>query len=77
VKFYRVTADCDGMPYCATLAEAKQAARYYATTSYHDIDVEQVEIATDRANILRLLNTSGGTDVSVGTVYTAKGKLKS
>jgi hypothetical protein len=76
MKFYRVTADCDGMPYCATLDEAKKAARHYAASSYHDIEVEQVEIATDRANILRLLNTAGGTDVSVGIVYTAKAKLK-
>ena len=40
------------------------------------IEVQQVEITTDRANILRLLNVAGGTDILKGVVYTAKARMK-
>jgi hypothetical protein len=75
MKFYRVASE-EIAPYCMTLDEAKKVARSIAENSYHDIEVEAVEVSTDKANILRMLNTEGGTDVTLGIVYTAKAKLK-
>ena len=75
MKFYFVNAE-SGAPYYATLDEAKKAARSAAADSYDDIEVQQVEITTDRANILRLLNVAGGTDILKGVVYTAKARMK-
>jgi hypothetical protein len=76
MKFYRMSDAMDGVPYYTTLEEAKKAARFNAVESYHDIVVDEIEVSTDKANILRLLNVAGGTDQIIRTVYTAKAKLK-
>lgn len=76
MKFYFISADTDSSPYTSTLDEAKRQAREAAANSYDDVDVQQVEVATDRANILRLLNVDGGTQVPIKVVYTAKAKRK-
>jgi len=75
MKFYHVASE-EIAPYCATLDEAKKLARSIAENSYHDIEVMEVDVPTDKENILRLLNVSGGTDIDKGIVYTAKAKLK-
>jgi hypothetical protein len=75
MKFYYTGAEGDA-PYTITLAEAKKIARDAAEVSYHDIEVTLVDVSTDRDNVLRLLNNSGGIQVPRGTVYTAKAKLK-
>jgi hypothetical protein len=76
MRFYFVNAE-GAAPYYTTMGEAKIEARRIAADSFHPIDVHQVEIATDRANILRLANVGAGTHTDVGIIYTAKGKLKS
>lgn len=76
MKFYFVNADVGGEPYTATLDAAKRLAREAASNSYHDVDVEVVEVSTDKENVLRLLNIAGGTHASQGVVYTAKAKKK-
>jgi hypothetical protein len=76
VKFYYVH-DGETAPYCTTLAEAKRAARTAAETSYWDVKVSQVEVSTDRENILRLCNDAGGTHVTLKEeAYVAKAKRK-
>ena len=75
MKFYFV-GDEQIAPYCATLDEAKKNARDIAENSYHDVEVIEVEVPTDKANVLRLLNTAGGHHIQKATVYTAKAKLK-
>ena len=77
MKFYFVNADTEeDPPYYATLDAAKKAARRAAADSYDDIEVEQVEVDTSKDNILRLLNTAGGTHIGKGVVYTAKARRK-
>jgi hypothetical protein len=77
MKFYYLNAELDGSPYVSTLKEAKVLARETAKSSHHDIEVTQVDIPTDRANILRLANTAGGTHIVLReAVYTAKARLK-
>jgi hypothetical protein len=49
----------------------QKGGAHAAADSYDDIEVQQVEITTDRANILRLLNVAGGTDIPKAAVYTA------
>jgi hypothetical protein len=61
----------DGAPYTATLGEAKRIARNAAANSYHDVVVEPVEVATDKENVLRLLNNAAGTHIKQGVAYTA------
>jgi len=66
MKFYYVNAEVDDIaevtgiaaPYFGTLAEAKQVARKVReiAADHCEVYVEQVEVATDRAHILRLLN---------------------
>jgi len=75
MKFYHVN-DGDLSPFYATLAAAKKDARYAAKQSYHAIEVTRVEISTDRENILRLANNSGGIMTSLDVVYTAAPGLK-
>ena len=66
MRFYHVSAAIDGAPYTATLEEAKRIARNAAANSYHDVVVELVEVATDKENILRLLNNAAGTHIDGG-----------
>ena len=75
MRFYHVSAAIDGAPYTATLEEAKRIARNAAANSYHVV-VELVEVATDKENVLRLLNNAAGTHITQGVAYTAKAKLK-
>jgi hypothetical protein len=75
MKFYHVN-DGDLSPFYSKLAEAKKDARFAAKQSYHAIEVTRVEITTDRENILRLANNSGGIMQSLEVVYTAEPKLK-
>jgi hypothetical protein len=74
VRFYFVVGMDGGMPYTATLDEAKKKARETAAETSHDIEVEQVEVETTKENILRLLNVDMGVHTSNGVVYTAKAK---
>ena len=76
MRFYHVSAAIDGAPHTATLEEAKRIARNAAANSYHDVVVELVEVATDKENVLRLLNNAAGTHITQGVAYTAKAKLK-
>jgi hypothetical protein len=77
MKFYFVNAELEsGQPYFGTSEEAKRAAREAANDAYDDVKVERVEVATDRAAILNLLNVGTGAHVSVGIIYTAKAKKK-
>ena len=76
MKFYYVNAAIDGAPYTATLEEAKRVARNAASNSHNDVVVELVEVATDKENVLRLLNNAAGTHIAQGVAYTAKAKLK-
>lgn len=75
MKFYFLN-DGDDAPYYAKLTDAKKDARIVAKDSYHDITVQRVEISTDRENVLRMLNGSGGTTQFLEIVYTAKAGLK-
>jgi hypothetical protein len=75
MKFYHVD-DGDLSPFYATLAEAKKDARYAAKQGYHPVEVTRVEISTDRENILRLVNNSGGIMKSLEVVYIAQPGLK-
>ena len=72
MRFYYVNAAIDGAPYTATLEEAKRVARNAASNSYNDV----VAVATDKENVLRLLNNAAGTHIAQGVAYTAKAKLK-
>jgi hypothetical protein len=47
-----------------------------STSGEHDVVVELVEVATDKENVLRLLNNAAGTHITQGVAYTAKAKLK-
>ena len=76
MRFYHVSAAIDGAPYTARLEEAKRIARNAAANSYHDVVVELVEVATDKENVLRLLNNAAGTHITQGVAYTAKAKPK-
>ena len=76
MRFYHVSAAIDGAPYTTTLEEAKRIARNAAANSYHDVVVELVEVATDKENVLRLLNNAAGTHITQGVAYTAKAKLE-
>jgi hypothetical protein len=76
MRFYHVSAAIDGAPYTAMLEEAKRIARNAAANSYQDVVVELVEVATDKENVLRLLNNAAGTHIPQGVAYTAKAKLK-
>ena len=75
MKFYHVNSG-DLSPFYSKLSEAKKDARHAAKTSYHPVEVTRVEIATDRDNILRLANSSGGIMDSLDVVYVAEPKLK-
>lgn len=72
MRFYFINHD--GVPYShyATLSEAKKAAKEAAKLSYDEVNVELVDVLTTKDNILRLLNTDSGTQVSIETVFTAK-----
>jgi hypothetical protein len=76
MKFYYINADMEGMPYTKTLADAKRLAREVAANSHHDIEVDLVDVATDRETMLRLMNNTGGFQTTIRTVYTAKAGLK-
>lgn len=79
MKFYFIN-DADLSPgegpYFTTLDVAKRKAREVAKNSYDDISVEVVDVATDKENVLRLLNVDTGTHESQGVVYTAKAGKK-
>lgn len=62
--------------YFATKDEAERSAREKAVDSYHDVQVELVEVETTKANVLAMLNVEGGHTKALGVVYTAKGKKK-
>lgn len=65
----------DGV-YFTTKEAAEKAAREVAANSFSPVDVELVEVATTRDNILRMLNVEGGHTETKATVYSAKGKRK-
>ena len=72
MKLYYVNGE--EAPYLSRLDEAKKLARHAARDSYDDIDVQLVEIDTTKANVLRMLNNSGGTTRFLDIVFTAKAK---
>jgi hypothetical protein len=74
MRFYYVNAAIDGAPYTTTLEEAKRVARNAASNSYNDVVVELVEVATDKENVLRLLNNATGTHIAQGVGLHRKSK---
>ena len=62
MRFYEAKDGKAGTITTATLDEAKEAAKALLEHSlYQDIVVDEVEVATDKANMVRLLNSDGGT----------------
>lgn len=59
MRFY-FASDTRNHRYCKTRKEAHDFAK---TLARFDAQIEQVEVATDAANLLRLLNEEGGTQV--------------
>jgi hypothetical protein len=75
MRFYFVNGETpEGVPYTTTLDAAKKLARATAEASTIDVEVEEVEVATDKAAILNLLNVGPGAHSSIGVVYKAKAK---
>jgi hypothetical protein len=73
MKFYYInSASENGDAYTTTIADARRVAREEAADSYDDVTVELVDIATDRANILRMANGQGGFQQSIKIAFTAK-----
>jgi beta-phosphoglucomutase-like phosphatase (HAD superfamily) len=75
MKFYYVDSG-DMSPYHATLESAKKDANELAKTSRDDIIVKIVEVSTDKDNVLRMLNTTGGHTRFGEVVFTTKTKRK-
>jgi hypothetical protein len=69
MKFYTV----DGT-YFITLKEARRQAQSQAVDSFHDVEVNIVEVSNDRINLLRMLNVDGGHTVIGDVVFVAKSK---
>lgn len=62
--------------YFATLSDASAEAREKAKQSYIDVEVEQVDVGTNKDDILRMLNDRGYSHNVVGTVYVTRGRMK-
>jgi hypothetical protein len=77
MKFYYVDSG-DMSPYHATLESAKKDANELIAgrESGSDIPVKIVEVSTDKDNVLRMLNNSGGHTRFGEVVFTAKIKRK-
>jgi hypothetical protein len=73
MRFYYINSGEDShVPYTTTVEEAKRVAR--EAQSRFPIEIHEVEVATVRENILRLLNNAGGTHVLKRTVCTVSPK---
>ncbi len=62
--------------YFATLSDAAAAAREKAKQSYIDVEVEQVDVGTNKDDILRMLNDRGYSHSVVDIVYVTRGRMK-
>lgn len=76
MMLYHVDADYEGGtgPYFGTLVLARKAAREAAAESVRDVPVTLVNVPTDKANVIRMLNAAGGHTIFGEVVYTAKGR---
>lgn len=78
VRFYRVTdGRTSGQPdYYPTLEAAHKAAKEFFDR--FDVDIIEVEIATDKENVLRLINGEGGYETEQLRTWclSARGGLK-
>lgn len=74
MRFYYVTDGANG-DYTGTLAEAHQFAKFCNRFYF---EISQVEIDTDRLNLLRILNGEGGYERPSGRrwVLTPRGGLR-
>jgi hypothetical protein len=57
MRFYLVSDTINPHKYCGTLKEAHTAAKGMNTRF---VEIQEVEIATDKRNLLRILNEEGG-----------------
>ena len=72
MRFYSVDSS-----FYMTKREAVEAARYAAETSYHNVEVDLIEVRNDRETIYRLINDMGGyVNTLTRAVYVAAAKLK-
>lgn len=60
MRFYHVT-DGANRRYCTTLAEAHATAKLY---NRDDVEINEVEVPSDKDNVARLLNADGGFEVN-------------
>ena len=72
MRFYSVDT-----AFFTTKREAAAAARHVAKTSYHNVEVDLVDVRADRATLSRLLNDEGGFVNTIRrAVYVAAAKLE-
>ena len=67
---------CTEGKYFAIKRDAEKEAREIAKNSYSDVKVEYVFVATDKSNVIRMLNVEGGHTQTLEVVYTTKGRKK-
>lgn len=60
MRFYYVSDTADRR-YCMTLAEAHATAKLY---NRFDVEINEVEVPTDKDNLARLLNGEGGHEMA-------------
>lgn len=60
MRFYHVT-DGANRRYCTTLSEAHATAKLY---NRYFVEINEVEVPTDKENVARLLNAEGGHEMS-------------
>ena len=83
MKFLRVLNGKHPTEYVATMAEAKDCVKAVEAVFRHNVIVEEVEMPTDKASLILLLNDDGDPDnmASIFTTLqtwhgTARGGLK-
>lgn len=60
MNFYVVTDGLNAAHYCATLDEAHQKMKQAPASRRHFVEAVLVDVSTDKANMLRLLNLERG-----------------
>lgn len=72
MRFYSVDT-----AFFTTKREAAAAARHAAKTSYHNVEVDLVDVRNDRETLFRLLTDMGGFANTIRrAVYVAAAKLE-
>jgi len=72
MRFYTVDS-----AFYLTKREAVAAARHQAETSYHNVEVDLVDVRNDRETLFRLLTDMGGFANTIRrAVYVAAAKLE-